>query len=238
MMTLPPMPRVVSLLALAALMLPLASCKDEQVYYELEGEEAEQYVNRQTGAAEAVATATPEPTPSPTPGTQTVRATADAPAGANVAGFEIPLPEGWTATPQDELGPMRAAEFHAPAPEGEGEGPTLVIYYFGPGQGGTAQANIDRWIGQMEVSGEPRTGTAEVGGLTVTTVMARGTLLPSRMPMAGGSNSPVPGSALYGAVIEGGPRGSVFFKMTGQEEAVEAVLPEVNAIIATMAGES
>jgi hypothetical protein len=44
---------------------------------------------------------------------------------------------------------MRVAEFVLPKAAGDGEDASLVIYFFG-GTGGTVQANLDRWFGQLE----------------------------------------------------------------------------------------
>jgi hypothetical protein len=76
---------------------------------------------------------------------------------------------------------MRVAEFKLPKVEGDSEDAQLVLYYFGPGQGGTAQANIDRWINQMQQpDGHPskeraKTETLTVNNLSVTTVDVLGT---------------------------------------------------------------
>ena len=45
---------------------------------------------------------------------------------------------------------MRVAQYKLPKVEGDKEDASLVLYYFGATQGGTAQANIDRWIAQMQ----------------------------------------------------------------------------------------
>ena len=56
------------------------------------------------------------------------------------------MPEGWTSKPASSR--MRVAEFVLPKVAGDTEDATLVITYFG-GQGGTVQANFDRWLTQM-----------------------------------------------------------------------------------------
>src|SRR5262245_54266256 len=55
-------------------------------------------------------------------------------------------PTGWTTRqPQSS---MRVAEYQLPATEGDTEPGELVVYYFG-GSGGSVDANIQRWLGQM-----------------------------------------------------------------------------------------
>jgi hypothetical protein len=45
---------------------------------------------------------------------------------------------------------MRVAQYKLPKAEGDTEDGSLVIYYFGQGQGGGTAANIERWINQMK----------------------------------------------------------------------------------------
>ena len=64
-----------------------------------------------------------------------------------VATLKYDLPEGWVSKPLASK--MRVADLVLPKAEGDPEDATLVVTYFG-GQGGTVQANYDRWITQME----------------------------------------------------------------------------------------
>lgn len=60
-------------------------------------------------------------------------------------GMESSVPEGWVA--QDPSSGMRVAQFAVPGADGEaGE---LIVYYFGPGQGGSLEANVERWASQF-----------------------------------------------------------------------------------------
>ena len=45
---------------------------------------------------------------------------------------------------------MRVAQYRLPKAEGDTEDASLVLYYFGQGQGGSTAANIERWVGQMK----------------------------------------------------------------------------------------
>jgi hypothetical protein len=54
-------------------------------------------------------------------------------------------PEAWIEeTPSSG---MRRAQYRVTGEAGDGE---CVVFYFGPGQGGDAQANAERWAGQFE----------------------------------------------------------------------------------------
>ena len=74
--------------------------------------------------------------------------------GAAAASLKFDVPAGWVSkTPSSS---MRVAEFTLPKVASDAEDATVTVYYFG-GQGGSVQANIDRWIGQMaQPDGKPR----------------------------------------------------------------------------------
>ena len=119
---------------------------------------------------------------------------------------------------------MRVAQFKLAKAEGDGEGALLVIYYFGQGQGGSAQANIDRWINQIkQPDGQPskeraKSETLTVNGLRVTTVDVTGNYAGGMSP----DSAPVDSKSLYrlrAAVVET-PKGSYFVKLTGPEKTV------------------
>jgi hypothetical protein len=136
------------------------------------------------------------------------------PAAGN-AGLHFDLPQAWKSeTPKSN---MRLAQATIPGPAGPGD---LAVFYFGARQGGTVEANIERWIDQMEAPAgapKPERGTLESNGLKVTWVDVHGTLKPSSMGM--GPANPVPDARLYGAVVEG-PGGPWFFKATGPDKTL------------------
>ncbi len=129
------------------------------------------------------------------------------------------LPAGWERSAPKSS--MRIAQASIPGTGGAGE---LAVFYFGPGQGGGVDANIQRWIGQIE----PAQGTTpareqfQANGLTVTWVDVAGTLKPSSMGM--GPSEAQPSSRLLGAVVEG-PGGPWFFKATGPDATLGAQRP-------------
>ncbi|MCG8459395.1 MAG: hypothetical protein MI919_24220 [Holophagales bacterium] len=149
---------------------------------------------------------------------------ADPSAGTSVAsgdevaapGLVLRLPESWQQ--QEPSSSMRLAQAAIPGDSGPGE---LTVFYFGPGGGGGVQANIDRWVGQVELDPgtEPQQGTFAVGAYQVTWVVARGTIKPSTMGV--GPTEAQPGSALLGGVIEGN-QGPWFVKVTGPADTLDA----------------
>jgi hypothetical protein len=123
--------------------------------------------------------------------------------------IDFDLPAGWQAQPPSSS--MRIAQAVIPGPAGPGD---LAVFYFGLGGGGTVDANIERWIGQMESPDRPEPETFEANGYRVTWIDVRGTLKPSSMGM--GPATAQPDSRLLGAVVEG-PGGPWFFKATGAD---------------------
>src|SRR5262249_21599721 len=79
-------------------------------------------------------------------------------------------PKEWIAVPPSSS--MRRAQYRLPAVSGDTEDGECVVYYFGAGQGGDAQSNIQRWVAQFGGRGSESSRTSEVkaGGLTVSRV--------------------------------------------------------------------
>ncbi len=139
----------------------------------------------------------------------------------SVAGLTWTVPAGWEMQAQR---PMRAATYTTPAAEGDGEPGEVAVFYFGPQQGGTVDANVDRWFNQFDQDdGRPTSEVAEretieVNGMPVTVVRASGTYNAAAGPMAPRADLR-PGYRLTGAIVDG-PEGAVFFKFTGPDRTV------------------
>jgi hypothetical protein len=126
------------------------------------------------------------------------------------AGIHWTAPSNWKA--QGER-PMRLATYQIP------DGAECAVYYFGAGQGGGVQANIDRWIGQFQGSKTaPKVDKRTISGLKVTTVDVSGAYTGMGGPSAP-EGPPKQDYRLLGAIVEG-PQGSVFFKFTGPAKTV------------------
>ena len=63
------------------------------------------------------------------------------------AGVRWTAPATWKA---EAPRPMRAATYSIPLAAGDQGIAECVVNYFGPGQGGGVEANIERWVGQMQ----------------------------------------------------------------------------------------
>ncbi len=130
-------------------------------------------------------------------------------------------PAGWKS---EGTAPMRAATYKLPPAPGDSDGAECVVYFFGAGQGGSVQANIDRWAGQFKgPNGQPpapKVGRKTVHGLPVTTIEASGEYSGMGGPMAA-APAAKPGYKLLGAIIEN-PDGNVFLKFTGPVKTIAA----------------
>jgi len=144
------------------------------------------------------------------------------------AGLRWAIPAKWKVLPER---PMRVATYGVPGAQGDAGG-ECAVFYFGPGQGGAAEANIQRWIGQFEAGAAAQRSTRDVGGLKVSLVEVTGTYLAPSGPMMQSAGSR-PGHMLRGAVVEG-PQGSVFFKLTGPAQAVKASGRDFEALVGSL----
>ena len=119
---------------------------------------------------------------------------------------------------------MRVAQYKLPKAEGDNEDASLVLYYFGASQGGSAQANIDRWISQIQQADgsaskdKAKTETFTVNGLKVTTVDVSGTYTAEMSPGSGTTHNDA-NYRLRAAVIET-PKGNYFLKLVGPAKTV------------------
>src|SRR5215203_342406 len=62
--------------------------------------------------------------------------------------LKFTIPPGWIE--EERTSSMRIAQYRLTPAEGDTEDGSVVLYYFGQGQGGSAAANIERWVGQMK----------------------------------------------------------------------------------------
>jgi hypothetical protein len=147
----------------------------------------------------------------------------------SVAGLKWTAPAAWK---NEGSRPMRAATYRVPAVQGDSEGGECVAFFFGAGQGGSVDANIQRWIGQFQNAGKPVQKKTTMNGLPVTSVDITGTYTGMGGPMAA-SKTAKPGYRLLGAIVEG-PGGSVFFKFTGPAKTVAANQKAFDQMIASV----
>jgi hypothetical protein len=132
--------------------------------------------------------------------------------------LKFTVPAGWIE--EERTSSMRVAQYRLPKAASDAEDASLVLYYFGQGQGGSTAANIERWVSQMKQAegSSAKQETLEVHGLKVSTVDVSGTYVAETAPGSGEFNNK-PGYRLRGAVVET-PNGSYFVKLVGPEKTV------------------
>jgi len=139
----------------------------------------------------------------------------------SVAGLKWAAPTKWKS---EAPRPMRAATYTVPAAAGDTASAECVVYFFGPGQGGTVEANLERWKGQMAgPDGNPpvaKIAKRTIHQLPTTTIDTSGDYSGMGGPMAQ-SKSVQKNYRLLGAIIEA-PAGNVFVKFTGPSKTVAA----------------
>jgi hypothetical protein len=136
--------------------------------------------------------------------------------------LKFKVPEGWvTEKPSSS---MRVGQYRLPKVEGDADDASLVLYFFGTGQGGNVSDNIDRWINQIEQpDGHPSKDKAKVESLTVngmkvTTVDVSGTYTAQMSPGSDARHNES-NQRLRAAVIET-PKGNYFVKLIGPEKTI------------------
>jgi hypothetical protein len=176
---------------------------------------------------------TPEPPGSSGPNLLSV-ASASKPAAPAVPPSALPLgitwedPPGWPREAKQRM--MRKATYQVPRAKGDTEDGELAVFYFGAGQGGSIEDNVQRWAKQFTEAKpkEPRRADRRANGLTHHTIeIDDGTYDPGMM---GGGKGPKPGFGLLGAIVEA-PSGSYFFKLTGPKATVKGAKTKFYALL-------
>jgi hypothetical protein len=147
----------------------------------------------------------------------------------SAAGLTWTLPADWTlGAPRS----MRVATYIIPAAQGDAEGAECAVFYFGAGQGGGVDANLQRWIGQFQPATKSKRSTKKVNGIQVSLADVSGTYTShgGSMSQAQGDK---PGWRLLGA-IAASPQGAVFFKLAGPAKTVAAANKAFDALVGSL----
>lgn len=152
----------------------------------------------------------------------------------SVAGLKWTTPAGWKNLGSQT---MRAATYSVPAAAGDKDSAECVVYFFGQGQGGPIQANMDRWKSQFQMpDGKPspaKIATRAVNGLAVTTIDVSGNYSGMGGPLAT-SSSLAKDYRLLGAILVN-PGGNIFLKFTGPAKTVTANQQKFDQLLASFA---
>jgi hypothetical protein len=166
----------------------------------------------------------PEPTASQTPPSPFLSAQPKAaPVAAPIGSApQEPMRITWEDPPSFKRvpppNPMRKASFVVPRAEGDTADGDISVSYFGPGQGGSIDANVDRWVKQFgDVKpGDVKRADREANGLRQHTVE----LDSGSFAGMGSADKAKANYGLIGAIIET-PSGTYFFKLTGPSKTVK-----------------
>jgi len=195
---------------------------------------------RAEGAAVAAAAETPPP------GVEERGQDAKATAGGDLKlsrveapGVAFAVPATWSESASPSA--MRALQFAIPGPaDNPGATGEFVVFYFGPGGGGTVDDNLRRWAGQItRADGSSTYDKADIerttiGSFSLASIYAEGTYAPTAMgPMA-----PAPvardGFALMGIIVEGGAEGPLYLRFTGPIETVKAQRDHIGVLLRSL----
>lgn len=155
-------------------------------------------------------------------------------APTQAAGVAWTVPAGWEAEPARQ---MRIATYRIHAIVGDPEDAECAVYFFGAGQGGAVDANLDRWKHQFTGPDGQSAVPAEIGkrviaGLKVSTLSVSGTYLGGGGMMSQ-EQVKKPNSRMLGAIVEA-PEGLVFFKLNGPLNTVAAAENDFNSLLGSV----
>ena len=115
---------------------------------------------------------------------------------------------------------MRKAQLDVPAAGDDKEAGEYVVYFFGRGQGGGVDANLERWIGQFQPEGRTyKTSKGESRSGPYHLLEVTGTYNKPIGPPRRGQSKAVPGQRMLAAILAT-PAGSYFIKFTGPDKTV------------------
>lgn len=139
---------------------------------------------------------------------------------------------GWTS--EKPTSAVRKAQYKLPKVDGDPEDASVVVFYFG-GEGGSVEANVERWTGQFEQpdgrSSENVVQRSErkVKGLAVHDVDVSGTFVAETMPGSGQRVNKEKWRMLA-SIIES-DAGPYYAKLTGPEKTVARWSGEFRAFV-------
>lgn len=143
------------------------------------------------------------------------------------------IPDSWKKVETSSRLKIPKVEFRIPGSNGTAR---MKAFYFGPGQGGSVDANLNRWKGQFEAGKgrkklEPERSSKTVNGIEVHTLDVTGTFSPS-MPR-GKQRGATPGTRMLAAIakVEGK---KVFFKLVGPKQTVRAAKSDFDAFVSSL----
>lgn len=134
-------------------------------------------------------------------------------------GLKLNVPETWKQSKPSSR--LRLAQFAIPKVKGDTEDGELALFNFGAG--GSAKANIDRWIGQFQsVEREVKVKQGEIETGKYFFVEITGTYNKPIGPPIARQTKAAPGSRMLGVILGIEDKGIYYLKMTGPNKTVAA----------------
>ena len=128
-------------------------------------------------------------------------------------GLTSKLPASWID--EKPSSGMRLAQFRIPGSDKNSHA-NLILFFFGQGQGGSAQANIARWQSQFSKpeggAVEPAIEAMDVNGMPATVVEFRGDY--ARGAGMGPVGTAAPDQILLASILES-PQGNIYIQLHG-----------------------
>ena len=133
-------------------------------------------------------------------------------------GLSSPVPADWKEQP---AGGMRVKSFTVPHAPGDTRDAEVIVFFFGPGQGGGVEDNVTRWQSMFE-GPKGKLETFQVGGVKTTVFDVSGTYLYKPRPVDP-SIAPErrPDHRMLGVVFETS-HGPYFIRFVGPQKTVAA----------------
>lgn len=154
---------------------------------------------------------------------------------SQAAGIAWTVPASWETGPAHQ---MRIATYRIHAIAGDPEDAECAVYFFGEGQGGSVEANLQRWTSQFTgPDGQSPVQPAKiekkvVAGFKISTISVSGTYLGAGAMMSQ-EEVKKPNFRMRAAIIEA-PEGLVFLKLTGPMNTVSAAESDFNTLLGSV----
>jgi len=140
--------------------------------------------------------------------------------------------QGWIV--EQPANAMRKGQYSLPHVDGDSDDASLIVHHFG-GQGGSREANVQRWAGQFEQpdgsssADKLKSSTRTIAGLEVFDADLSGTYVAETAP-GSGVHVNKPGWRMLAAIVET-KEGPWYFKLVGPAATVAKWEPSYQAFM-------
>ncbi|MBX3395650.1 MAG: hypothetical protein KF841_09815 [Phycisphaerae bacterium] len=152
--------------------------------------------------------------------------------------LQYETPDSWSVKPVTSS--LRKANYGLPRAEGDPEDAELIVFYFGPGQGGSVEANLERWKGMFvgeDGSALPESASTvdefQAGGMKVTVLNVTGRYVASNMMTGQRSDPTASDYRMLAAVVETGG-GPWFFRALGPAKTIAMHEASIRQMLSTV----